>query len=192
MRLFVAADLHEWALTELRQETARMKEHLTQDFIRWIPEAHWHLTLAFLDERPEEDLPRIQAVIAGAIPADASAELHPRSMKLYPHRAQPRLLALQVHMWTNVLSGISSQIAEELSLSERQGRFNPHITLARFKEPEGKGLYDQVWSWQTEFFRNIWPVPSVSLFESKLQAGGSEYRRLATWPLVNKTVDWLA
>ncbi len=183
MRLFLAADLDPKLVVQARRLVDQAKSALPGDDIRWIPEANWHVTLAFLGERPESELPGIEAFFGEIVRNFAEAEMQLFRVEPFPHRATARLLALTVGL---ALPHEMLAFEDTFQKGHRQQNFRPHITVARLRQTDkdrireiGKTLQGLSGFPGTYY----WPVPSITLYESILHPDGSQYKALKIWPL---------
>ena len=97
LRLVCALDLPERVLGLI--EGWQQQQAAAHPGWRPVPARSLHVTLAFLGDRPEADVPRIAAVIAATVPPAELSEplvgaLEPDPIPL--PRRRPRLLALRV------------------------------------------------------------------------------------------------
>src|SRR5579884_1179037 len=141
MRLFFAMLISE----EVREAVARVQAQLRADAgergIRWVAPEQFHYTLKFLGETPEERIP--SAIEAAHLVAAQTAPftLILAGVGAFPQQRRPQVL------WVGASEGVPllTELAESLdkALTERgfepeTRRFNPHLTLARIKSPEGQ------------------------------------------------------
>jgi 2'-5' RNA ligase len=129
LRLFCALRLPEAALDVLSEWAAR---ELPQG--RVVPRANLHVTLAFLGQRPQNDLP----ALAAALRESAATA---RAIRFLPERyRETRSVGMLV---LKDLAGTAATLAddlfrrlEQLGLYEREQRpWLPHVTVLRFRQP---------------------------------------------------------
>ncbi|SDR73562.1 RNA 2',3'-cyclic phosphodiesterase [Actinopolymorpha singaporensis] len=190
MRLFVAVVPPPAVLDDLAGEVARVRERLTSDGpddnFRWSLREQWHLTLAFL----------------GGVPDSARGDLH-RRLGRAAGRCPP--LRLRVAggggfgsarrarvLWAGIdgdlrplraLAGSVSAAARRCGLDVREGRFRPHLTLARLREPAD---VRQVTATLAGYAGPEWVADRLELVASHLGQGEgrhSRYETVADWPL---------
>jgi RNA 2',3'-cyclic 3'-phosphodiesterase len=134
-RLFVALDLPD----ELREGIAAWgAEALEDPALRPVAPESLHVTLAFLGQRPEEEIETIAAVVrerSGPAPWVEVLDPEPR-----PPRGRSRLYALPVlSPGTEALqAGIAEGLAEAGFYEAEKRPFWPHVTVARVRS-EGRG-----------------------------------------------------
>jgi 2'-5' RNA ligase len=180
VRMFVALDLPEMVREDI---AASAETALTDPALRRVPKESFHVTLAFLGNRPLSDVEPIAEVIEWA------AE-HPVLMELggpvgRPARGRPRLVALPV------LGGPVEKLEDDLSRSlafeglyqPEKRPFWPHVTVARVRA-EGRGsrrpMQVEVPSGPAPTERTGWfGGVRISLYRSELQPSGARYVPLA-------------
>jgi len=135
VRLFVALDLPE----EMREGiVAWGREELADPALRPVAPESLHITLAFLGQRPEEEIDRIAEVVReGAGPAPWVELLEPESR---PPRGRARVYALPaLSPGTEALQAVIVRGLVEGGFYKPEKRpFWPHVTVARVRS-EGRG-----------------------------------------------------
>jgi 2'-5' RNA ligase len=156
-RLFIALDLP----AELHAVLAALP--LAPE---WRRVADFHVTLAFLGNRPETDVP----LIAPVVEAERTAPpLALAGVSVYGRRA----LAVDLDDPTGALAAMQARIASALDVDE--GRpFRPHVTLARARPRTRPRRPDLQLEPRTFHGR------SVTLYASHLSPAGARYEVLAT------------
>ena len=71
---------------------------------------------------------------------------------------------------------------EELGFAREHRAFNPHLTLARFKEPRPQPELAARVEEQAELSLGRFEVTEFFLYESKLSPHGATYRKVARFP----------
>ncbi len=138
VRMFVALDLPQ----SVREDIAAWGEtELADPALRRVPAESLHLTLAFLGNRPPEDVERIAEAIEEVVETPAPMELGGPVGR--PERGRPRLIALPaLSRMSRAVEGLQADLSEILAferLYEPDKRpFWPHVTVARVRA-EGRG-----------------------------------------------------
>jgi 2'-5' RNA ligase len=131
VRLFVALDLP----AEARAALAAFRDAAADPAVwRPLPEASFHVTLAFLGHRPDEDVARCVAALEGVAPGPLRLALGP-ALLLPPRRA--RVLCAEIEDEAGALAALQARVAAglaEAALHEPERRpFRAHATVARLR-----------------------------------------------------------
>jgi 2'-5' RNA ligase len=180
VRMFVALDLPEM----VREDIAAWGEtELDHPALRRVPAESLHVTLAFLGNRPLEDVERLEEALEEA--ADRPVLLELGGPVGRPPRGRPRLVALPV--LHGPVPGLQERLSEIFSFEglykpERRP-FWPHVTVARIRA-EGRGsrrpMQVEVPSAPSPTERTGWfNGVRISLYRSELQPSGARYVPLA-------------
>jgi 2'-5' RNA ligase len=135
VRLFVALNLPEGVRSALG---AWGKQALSDPALRRVPAENLHITLAFLGQRPEEEIERIAAIVGESVgPAPLVELLDPVQR---PPRGRTRLFALPaVSPGAEILqAGLQERLLAAGLYEPEKRAFWPHLTLARVRG-EGRG-----------------------------------------------------
>ena len=176
VRLFVALDLPE----EARAALARFRD-AAADAAVWRPlaEESFHVTLAFLGYRPEEDVERVARVL-GELPPWTAPELAVGDGLLLPPR-RARVLTVALVDPDGVLGAVQASVSAALAtagLYEPEARpFRPHVTVARLRSgaraPRTLDAQPEPLSFT---------AGAVTLYRSRLGRGGAVYEPLFARP----------
>jgi 2'-5' RNA ligase len=172
--LFVAIELPE----SIKRHLALMQNAL-RDSIRasWLPMDQMHLTLKFLGETPDQDLPKLIAALK-SVQMNEPVEMQVDGTVCFPTHGPPRIVAASLRDLSGELGDLQSRIDQAchvVGFPLEVRRFTPHITLARVKDRQPRPS----------------PVPAASptfnssefvLYESRLDHRGPKYTRLAHFP----------
>jgi 2'-5' RNA ligase len=176
MRLFTALDLPPTIIQTLESLLIHLRPTAS---IKWSPPANLHITTRFIGEWPEPRLPELQAALA-AIPPHAPIPIHIRNLGFFSNRvfwagvdAPPDLSALAAE---------TDHALEPLGLKPEGRPFNPHLTLARIKEPVHlQKLREAIAALPSADF-GLFNAPGFFLYRSQLSPSGSVYTKLAEFP----------
>jgi len=167
MRLFVALDLPD----AVRQPLAAWRP--TVPGARWTPPDHLHLTLRFLGETPPEQadavLDQLAGLKASAVPVRVGEPLR------LPSARRPRVLAVRIAD-SSALARLDRQLAAALArvgVSPPGRPLLPHVSLARFRAPDGAALRKALRGAAPPQAEGI--ASSVSLVQSEPGPEGSVY-----------------
>ncbi len=153
--------------------------------VKWTRPEGIHITLQFLGDVPETQLPFIQEALFDACSNHRRFTLNVGVPGAFPNSYKPRVL------WVDLEGEISALKDLQHSVEQNLGRvgykadkpFSPHMTLGRIRQGARREEIDAVAaalatsSHRRSEERNI-QVTHVSLMRSKLGAGGAVYSQL--------------
>lgn len=168
VRLFVAAALPDDVLDAL----AALGDPRGAD-LRWVDRSELHVTLRFLGEVPDADVPAlVDALAEASLPAAEAA-------------AGPTVTRLGRQVLCVPVAGVDALAAAVVAATAGFGVHDPrpyrgHVTLARARGR--RGAVDRRWTGAPVAER--WPVTEVRLVRSHLGTGrpGSRYEDIAAFP----------
>jgi 2'-5' RNA ligase len=177
MRVFVAIDLDREVRDRLEKLESELRPLLRR--ARWVPAENLHLTLRFLGEATKDAADAVTAGLREALAGTPGFVVSVCRAGVFPDRRRPRIL------WVG-LSGPGTELEDLQSRVERvvrgagfppeKRRFEPHLTLARFREPERQ--VDSVLRDVSERDFGGTSVREVVVYESVLSRGPACYRPL--------------
>ncbi|MGW6916161.1 RNA 2',3'-cyclic phosphodiesterase [Kitasatospora sp. NPDC054939] len=197
MRLFVAVLPPVAALQELADAVAPVRELPGADRLRWTTVESWHLTLAFLGEVPVEQLPALEAALAGVAEVH---EAHPLRLA-GGGRFGDRVLWAGVEGRTWALRRLAEAVAEATAevLGEADAfAFHPHLTLARAGSSRGhRRAVQRVAAAELatlagaldDYRGSTWEAAELHLVKSELDGGFAHYETVRAWPLARWSTD---
>jgi 2'-5' RNA ligase len=187
MRLFVAVAVPVHAADELDDAVAPLRQ--SWPGLRWTGREAWHVTLAFLGEVNETVSARLAPRLERAAARHPCLPVCLGGAGAFPGAAQARVL------WTGVQSeprGLAALAASVAAGARRAGahpaeegrRFQPHLTLARCREPvDARPLVDRL----SGYTGTPWTAGEIYLIRSHLPGGRPHdrprYETLGCWPL---------
>jgi RNA 2',3'-cyclic 3'-phosphodiesterase len=184
MRLFVALPVPEPSRRDLRRRVDGVRDRLPR--ARWTDLDNVHLTLLFLGETAEGEVPAFTAALRETFVRHPPLDLRLSSGGTFPPGRPARVAWVGVEApeeLTDLQAGITEAAVATLGFTPEEREFHPHVTLARCPDPWRRDAVDK---FTTAFTGPIGP-PFVTdrgiLFESKLSPKGARYREVADFPL---------
>jgi RNA 2',3'-cyclic 3'-phosphodiesterase len=177
--LFVALELDDSvrrAIAALQQRIARTLA--ASSSMKMVDPAHMHLTLAFLGEIAERDVPAIVEALSidiGARPFAAEFQ----SVGVFPPRGAPRVLWLGVGQGETEIIHLQQEVVrrlERLGTTLERRPFHPHLTLARWRTSRPADR-ECVLSTESHAVARV-HVDRITLYQSRLSAAGPAYTAL--------------
>ena len=180
IRAFIAVKISQ----EIQDKLAGIQDKLKQADaqVSWVNPANIHLTLKFLGDIQEAQIPAIlEAMTCSA------KTVSPFSMQIgyagaFPNMSFPRVIWIGVtddeQGSLKTLEADLSPRLEKLGFQGEGGRFQPHLTLGRVRSQKNKSsLFRAI-----EGIVNIWvgvsSVDALYLIRSELKSTGSEYTEI--------------
>ena len=178
IRSFIALPIPHDTVNELGDLAAKMSYQDKSSAVRWVDQANYHITLAFLGDQEQGDLERLAEKM--------DENLHQHEFRLglshpcpFPE-SRPKLIATMAdrnedinNVHRQVISSIKSV---DMNIDKR--KFIPHVTLGRYRH--SKNMYAGRIPINVSFETII---DEVVLFESVLTSAGSEYEPIYRFPL---------
>lgn len=154
---------------------------------KWVPAANLHVTLRFLGDVPDGDVPALASAAADALCGLRAPVLTPDGVRTVPSPRSARML------WGVMVDedGAAAAIAEALAsatapfAAEGDDKpFRAHVTLVRARTPrhapaEALAAADA----QVRASARPMSVPCVTLFSSDLAPGGPRYETIGRLPV---------
>ena len=182
MRVFVALDIPEDVRAAIGALIARLRPACKS--ARWARIEGIHVTLKFIGEVPPEKIETIKASLA-RIRFPDSIKMKFRNVGFFPNERRPSVFWAGIEAGAELvaLAATVETSLEPLGIAKEHRAFSPHLTLARFRSPEGSALNrlpEAISAAGTlEFGAGV--AKEFHLYQSILKPGGAEYTRLATF-----------
>jgi len=194
MRIFIAVDI-DAAIRERIQRFMEGVRGFAPD-ARWVRAESLHVTLKFIGEKPDGSVQQIKNVLSSV--KGAPVQINFRGHGFFPTAKAARVFWVGCEAGPELatLASAVDQATSTPGIPKEDHAFSPHLTLARGGNRSGAP------SWRkgdasNQNFRTLqeklaaMPVPEFGtmtahefyLYESKLMRGGSQYTKIAQFPL---------
>jgi 2'-5' RNA ligase len=180
MRTFIAVKVP--PTPGLRRLNARLSELGVQ--FKPVALGNLHLTLKFLGDTSDEQLPEICSALKRIIESSPAHNVRLTGLGAFPNVRRPTVIWVGVNQ-----AEVLCRMAEELELGlaplgfASEGRnFQPHLTLLRVKSRPPEQLFTLLAEEANAEFGMV-PVDKIEFLQSELTRGGSRYTVLATFAL---------
>lgn len=182
-RLFIAVRIE--TSEKLLELLASFRKELKEAKIRWTDPGSYHITLAFLGDTRENQIPAICTMLKAACSQGSAFELRLKGAGVFRNNRDPRVLWARLEhsaeldsLFIAVSSGLK---AEGIGLEDRP--FSPHLTLGRVKHiPDTKALETLITRYSSTEIQ-VQHVDELILYESILRPEGPVYKPLGIYPL---------
>ena len=138
---------------------------------RTVPLEQVHMTLQFIGETPERDLPEVIESVRRSVAGLEPFTLVPMRLVTFPDRRPPRLIAVETDAPAGLLEA-QRRLAQRLARSPRSragDRFRPHLTVCRFTGSAKPKPVD------APVRLSPFPVDRIVLMRSVLKPTGAEH-----------------
>jgi 2'-5' RNA ligase len=183
IRSFIAIPLS----PEVTRATIRLIERLRQpdDGIKWVPTDNLHLTLKFLGEVDNTELPGVCNALRDICDEFEPFELTFGGTGGLPNIERPRVLYAGVEDLSNSLTEIVAQMERdlaELGFKPEARDYTPHLTLGRTRSGSRRASSDVVERLKRDESTHLgsMPVDTVQMIASFLDKHGPTYQVMDT------------
>ena len=169
----------------IQEKLAGIQEKLKQAeaHVSWVPPENIHLTLKFLGNIQEKQVPEIIAILKESVKTVSSFQLQVGYAGAFPNIRFPRVIWVGVTDDENdslktFQEDLESRLTR-LGFKNEKGRFQPHLTLGRVRSQKNRSNLLRA----IESMTNVWvgsiSVQAIYLIQSELKPTGAEYTDLA-------------
>jgi len=181
VRTFIALELS----NGLKEGILGLLEELQARGVRagWARRQTLHLTLKFLGDVEETDLPEVVAAVARASSCVRPFDVDTRSLGAFPSPARPRVLWVGIEPAEDLLAlqqAIDGELTK-LGFPREKRRFHPHITLGRIRDPRAESVQDILDELVAP--EETVEVTEVRVMRSTLRPGGALHELVQAVPL---------
>jgi 2'-5' RNA ligase len=184
IRSFVAIELPDRVRSRLTEIQEKLKEAAGD--VRWARPEGIHLTLKFLGNIQEDDIPKISEALAPVASQASPFQCTVGSLGAFPNLKNPRVIWAGVDDPSGQLESLQRAVEarlEGLGFRSEKKVFKPHLTLGRVKSARGKkDLTARVEACRNETMGPI-EVNEIILFRSDLKPTGAVYSNLKSFKL---------
>jgi len=182
-RTFIAVDVRAGEqMTRMIEESRKI---LRDEKIRWVHPQKIHITLKFLGDTAEEDIPAIITELNTALSDFPAFTMRFKGAGVFRNLHDPRVFWIGIEAGDD-LSSIRNKLEDTmngLGFEREEKSFSPHLTLARIKYIRRKDLLKELLEKYKETDLQETQVKKIIYYESILKPGGPEYIVLSEIPL---------
>ncbi len=137
--------------------------------VKWVPLENYHITVSFLGECPEDNIPALSQALKEACDQTQPFALKIEDMGAFSSEHDARTLWLGVQnkkclgKFKDLLDGLLKEKSLLTFIDKRE--FKPHLTIARLRNP--RSVKDMLSPFKRKSFGKI-QVSEIVLYESKL------------------------
>lgn len=159
-----------------------LQRQLQNDKITWVASPLQHLTLRFLGQTPEEQIPKLKRIMNDVANSTSSFTLEMNKMGVFGSRYAPSVIWLGFNKFTHFVDLFNKMEPRLLDsgFEPNHGNVVPHLTLGRVKETKSKAFFwEMIEKNKPDHIQKV-PVDAITLFQSRLQPTGPVYTPLYT------------
>lgn len=188
LRAFIAIDLPEPIQESIEKQTARLRQSLGNEIVRWVPLKNMHLTLKFLGNISASHLDFLKQMLAQTADTHPQFDLQIGGIGSFPNSKRPRVIWAGIHAPAD-LTSLQRAVetgAIRLGYEKEERPFSPHLTLGRVRQNLDPAALQTVGAaLNTIQVGKIGSakIDSIHLYKSELNSNGSVYAKLFSAPL---------
>ena len=186
MRSFIAIAVPESVLKSCQDIMVQLRNLNLQG--RFAKTQSIHLTLQFLGNVEEEQIPGITEILEQAGKGVTPFDLEVGRLGVFPHLTHPRVVWIGVEP-VDALTTLQSKIQqglEPLGFPKENRDFHPHLTLLRLRSRKNLRQLAQYIDTEGPGLRaGVIQAEQIHLYQSILKPQGAEYRKFFTARLGN-------
>jgi 2'-5' RNA ligase len=181
LRTFIAVDTGK----AIRDRCVALQETLARAGadVKWVEAENLHVTLLFLGEVEDRDVPALCRAVAEVCAAQAAFRLSVEGVGCFPNPRRPRVV------WVGAGAGGADLIALHDALEppllalgcyrREERQYTPHITLGRVRGDRSTGELANALARKTDWQAGVTLVREVRVLSSELTPKGPVYATLS-------------
>jgi 2'-5' RNA ligase len=133
IRAFIALDLASETLQRLEEVNRQLKQRLPGPAVRWVAVKNIHLTLKFLGDVSEANLPVLYEILRKEADKQTSFEIRVGGLGAFPSVNRPRVIWVGVQAPSELatLQHMLDVETTRVGYASEERDFSPHLTLGR-------------------------------------------------------------
>lgn len=135
LRLFISINFSRGLAERIKETVRRLREELPG--VRWVRPENFHITLKFLGDVSEEQVPRIQKAIAEVARERSPLKIRLKDTGVFPSGRRPRVVWLGIDEGSEDITALARALEKTLAplgFRPEKRNFTPHLTLGRIKD----------------------------------------------------------
>jgi len=182
IRSFIAIEIPDEIKESLRRTQQQLRSADVK--VRWVDHRNIHLTMKFLGDVSDSDIPKICEVVKAAAAATPPFGLEVAGLGTFPRKGPPRIIWAGVEGALETLGRLAEDIegglAEEVGIRPEHRAYHPHLTLGRVKSTRGVDQLAQTMRKCDSSDFGGFTAKNITLFMSELSPGGAIHTPMAT------------
>jgi 2'-5' RNA ligase len=180
LRTFIAVEISD----AVRAKAVELIEILRGTGAKWVEPHNLHLTLQFLGDVSEKQIPGVCKAVARGAGEVPPFPLTIHGAGAFPNFSKPRTVWIGAEEGSEQMANLHDRVAfalAELGFRDEERHFQPHLTIGRVKF--GKADFPSLAAllrYHKDFSAGAFEVEEAVVFSSRLERGGPIYEKLAT------------
>jgi 2'-5' RNA ligase len=180
IRTFIAVDIAK----PIRDRTIALQETLarTGTEVNWVEPQNLHVTLLFLGEVDNREVPRVCQLVAGCTQKHAAFPMSVETVGCFPNPRRPRVVWVGIGEGAEPLCAIHDALEvalQDLGYRREERRYTPHITLGRVKGDHPTDELAAVLAKKADWKAGEMTVQELLIMSSELTPKGPMYTVLS-------------
>lgn len=189
-------DIRSFLAFELSPEMKRKVEGVYENVrtsrleVRWVRPEGIHITLVFMGDVKEENIAAIGNELGKVCSEFAPFQASLKGMGCFPSCRNPRVIWIGLEGEVERMSSFRDDLQKRLvpfGVKAEKRRFNPHLTLGRFKKPSrDEGEIGKLIDTYKDLTSHACSLHELVLFKSDLKPSGAIYTKMLPYSLSGK------
>jgi len=183
LRSFIAIDVEEKTIIEKIIEIEKKLQE-TGALLKLVEPENLHITIKFLGEISEKELPLIKKILEKNAELFEPFEITLEKLGAFPSISHPRVIWVGISQNKDKVTSLANKISADLERAgfRREERaFHPHITIARVKRQNSR-LKKEITQYQNSVFGRM-IINNIRLKKSTLTPQGPIYTTIFEIPI---------
>lgn len=152
--------------------------------VRWVSAEAVHLTIQFLGDVRESEVPQIESGLAEQLGALPPFEIECRGLGMFPNQKRPRVVWVGLHGdGIQRVADAAETVLSPLGFPPEERDLTPHITIGRVRSARGAEALVRALKGSGERVFGSCRIEEVVLYRSQLRSDGAVYTPLVAIPL---------
>ena len=177
MRCFIAIDIDRNIRTQIERlgHELRQKTHLAKPDVKWVNPDLIHLTLKFLGEVRDRELPEICQIVTNVADVYKPFSIDVENIGSFGSPMRVLWVGIGPNETLEALQKDLDKQLQRVGFAGDRKKFTGHLTLCRVKRSKaGKKLYEYIKDYEN-FKLGTVSINSVCIYKSELTKTGPEY-----------------
>ncbi|HSD10368.1 MAG TPA: RNA 2',3'-cyclic phosphodiesterase [Candidatus Binatia bacterium] len=152
--------------------------------VRWVSAETLHLTIQFLGEVRESEVPEIERGLQQGLSTLAPFEIECRGLGIFPNQKRPRVVWVGLHgAGIAALAERVEIVLSPLGFPPEERELTPHITLGRLRSARGWEALARLLKANGDRSFGMSRIDHITLYRSQLRPEGAVYTPLVKFSL---------